>query len=76
MSFDCSMSEASDAGEDVGCGFGAHERARLLIVGVEKLRNRTLQFADAAMRPPANLFIGELSKPTLHQIQPRVRKTV
>ena len=47
-----------------------------LIVGVEKLRNRTLQFADAAMRPPANLLIGELSKPTLHQIQPRVRKTV
>ena len=70
------MSEASDAGEDVVGGFGPHERARLLIVGVEKLRNRTLQFADAAMRPPANLFIGELSKPTLHQIQPRVRKTV
>jgi hypothetical protein len=26
-----------------------------------------LQFADAALRPTANLLIGELRKPTLHQ---------
>src|ERR1700746_2811208 len=71
MSLDCSMSGASDAGEDVVGGFGPHERGRLLIVGVEKLHHRTLQFADAAMRATANLLIGELRKPTLHQIQPR-----
>lgn len=65
------MSETSDAGEDVVGGFGPLKRARLLIVGVEKLRNRTLQFADAAMRPTPKLLMGELGKPPLHQIRPR-----
>src|SRR6201993_600865 len=71
MSFDCSMSEASDAGEYMVGGFGPLKRARLLIVSFEELRDRTLQFADAAMRAAANLLVGKLCKPTLDQIQPR-----
>ena len=71
MSFDGSMSEASDAGENLVGGFGPLKRARLLIVSVEKLRNRTFQLADAAMRSAANLLVGEFRKPTLDQIQPR-----
>ena len=50
MSFDCSMSEASDAGEYMVGGFGPLKRARLLIVSFEELRDRTFQFAEAAMR--------------------------
>jgi hypothetical protein len=70
MSFEGSKSEASDAGENVVGGFGPLEGARLLIVGVEKLRNRAFQFADAALRSPANLLVGKLRKATLDQIQP------
>jgi hypothetical protein len=49
MSFDGSMSEASDAGENLVGSFGPLKRARRLIVGVEKLRNRTFQLAEPAM---------------------------
>src|ERR1700745_862212 len=71
MSFDCSMSEASDAGEYMVGGFGPLKRARLLIVSFEELRDRTFQFADAALRAAANLLVDNCGKPTLDQIQPR-----
>ena len=71
MSFDGSMSEASDAAENLVGGFGPLKRARLSIVNFEKLRNGTFQLADAAMRSTANLLVGEFGKPTLDQIQPR-----
>src|SRR6201981_1489056 len=70
MSFDCSMSKASDAGEYMVGGFGPLKRARLLIVSFEELRDRTFQFAEAATRAAAKLPVGEACKPTLDQIQP------
>jgi hypothetical protein len=59
------MSEARDSGKNLAGALGPFKRARRLIVGAGKLRNRTFQLADAAMRSTANLLVGKLRKPTL-----------
>jgi len=71
VKIECPLGKARDAGEDLVSGLGPHEGRRLRMVRGNEFSNRGLQLRHAAMHTATALFVGELSEPPLHEVQPR-----
>jgi hypothetical protein len=66
------LCESSDTRENLVGRLGPHEGPRPVIVDLEKLLNRALQFGDAPVTAAPNLLGRQFRTPSFDEVQPRV----
>src|SRR5207253_738473 len=71
LKVECALSESRDAREDLISGLGPGERLEIRMMCVDEVANSRFALHDAAVATTTQLFIGELGKPALDEIQPR-----
>lgn len=64
------LGEASDGGEDLIGGFGPHKRLGVRVLRIDEFADRGFELGHAAVCAAAQLFVRQLRKPALDQIEP------
>src|SRR5678815_39057 len=68
-----SQTKSFDAGEDVICGLGPHERLGAVVVEVQIVPDGLFELPGRAMRATPDVVLSQRCEPALDLIEPRRR---